>query len=42
MAPEDRAGALQIYGLCLTPDGTSYAYGCVRMVSDLFVVDGLK
>lgn len=42
LAPEDRAGAVQNYGVCLTPDGTSYAYGCVRTVSDLFVVDGLR
>ena len=42
LAPDDLAGAVQIYGVCLTPDGTSYAYGCVRMISDLFVVDGLK
>ena len=42
LAPEDRAGALQVYGICLTADGTSYAYGTSRQLSDLFVVDGLK
>jgi serine/threonine protein kinase/Tol biopolymer transport system component len=42
LGPEDRAGALQVYGICLTADGTSYAYGASRQTSDLFVVDGLK
>ena len=42
LAPEDRAGAFQMYGAVLTPDGESYAYGCSRLISDLFVVDGLQ
>jgi hypothetical protein len=42
LAPEDRAGAFQMYGAVLTPDGEAYAYGCSRLISDLFVVDGLR
>ncbi len=42
LAPEDRAGAIQTYSVCLTPDGKSYAYDCQRVLSDLFEVDGLK
>jgi hypothetical protein len=39
--PQDPAG---IYNadLMLTPDGKSYAYNAKRMLSDLYLVEGLK
>ena len=38
----DPAGVVQFNNIVLTPDGQSYAYTFVRMLSRLYVVDGLK
>jgi Tol biopolymer transport system component len=40
--PADPAGIVNIGPIQLTPDGHHYAYGFVRVLSDLYVVDGLK
>ena len=40
--PPDRAGVMGILNLSVTPDGASYAYSYWRMLSDLYLVDGLK
>ena len=40
--PADPAGVYKIEPICITPDGTSYAYDALRMLSDLYVVDGLR
>jgi Tol biopolymer transport system component len=40
--PADPAGTYGISGLIVTPDGKSYAYSLFRILSDLYVVDGLK
>ena len=40
--PTDPAGVYKITPICVTPDGTSYAYDALRMLSDLYVADGLR
>jgi eukaryotic-like serine/threonine-protein kinase len=42
IAPSDPAGLLQVFSVVVTPDGKSYAYGAVRLLSQLYVVSGLK
>ncbi len=42
LMPADPAGVQSIPDVRFSPDGKSYAYSVVRLVSDLFVVDGLK
>jgi serine/threonine protein kinase len=40
--PSDPAGLINIGPIQVTPDGRHYAYGFVRVLADLYVVDGLK
>jgi len=40
--PSDPAGILFIAPTSVTPDGQGYAYAYGRMISELFVVDGVK
>lgn len=40
--PEDPAGVLAIVGVRVAPDGRSYAYSYSRLLSDLYLVEGLK
>lgn len=40
--PSDPAGLINIGPIQVTPDGRHYAYGYVRVLADLYVVDGLK
>lgn len=40
--PVDPAGVYKIAPICVTPDGGAYAYDAFRMLSDLYVADGLK
>jgi serine/threonine protein kinase/Tol biopolymer transport system component len=40
--PADPAGALMVFAIKFSADGKSYAYSVDRMLSDLYVVDGLK
>jgi len=42
ISPADPAGALMIVGMRVSADGNSYAYSMGRVLSDLFVVDGLR
>jgi Tol biopolymer transport system component len=42
IVPSDRAGMYSMMNLVMTPNGKSYAYGTVRVLSQLFVVTGLK
>ena len=41
-APSDPAGVVEIQGIEMTPDASAYAYTYVRILSDLFVAEGLK
>jgi hypothetical protein len=41
-SPTDPAGVYKIAPICITPDGTAYAYDALRMLGDLYVADGLK
>ncbi|HXH38919.1 MAG TPA: protein kinase [Thermoanaerobaculia bacterium] len=41
-SPTDPAGVYKIAPICITPDGTAYAYDALRMLSDLYVADGLR
>jgi hypothetical protein len=43
-SPPDPAGIGQLdaVGTALTPDGRYYAYGYLRTLSDLFLVEGLR
>jgi hypothetical protein len=41
-SPTDPAGVYKIAPICITPDGTSYAYNALRMLGDLYVADGLR
>jgi len=40
--PADPSGVERISNVLVTPDGKGYAYCFTRLLSDLFVVDGLK
>jgi len=39
---EDLAGINRIEPIRVAPDGASWAYGYVRVLSNLYVVEGLK
>jgi serine/threonine protein kinase/Tol biopolymer transport system component len=41
-SPTEPAGVYKIAPICITPDGTAYAYNALRTVGDLYVVDGLR
>ena len=41
-SPTEPAGVYKIAPICITPDGTAYAYDALRMLGDLYVADGLK
>lgn len=40
--PTDPAGVYKIAPICVTADGNAYAYDALRMLSDLYVADGLR
>ena len=40
--PSDPAGLINMGPIQITPDGRHYAYGFVRVLADLYIVDGLK
>jgi hypothetical protein len=42
LMPADPAGIERISNLLVTPDAKGYAYCYARLLSDLFVVEGLK
>jgi len=42
LMPPDPAGVEYVGPILPTPDGRAYVYGYRRMLSDLYVVDGLK
>jgi Tol biopolymer transport system component len=42
LMPADSAGVERISNALVTPDGKGYAYCYARLLSDLFVVDGLR
>jgi serine/threonine protein kinase len=42
LLPADPAGVERISNVVVTPDGKGYAYCFTRLLSDLFVVEGLK
>jgi Tol biopolymer transport system component len=41
-APSDPAGAVEVRSIAMTPDARSYAYTYVRILSTLFVAEGLR
>jgi serine/threonine protein kinase len=40
--PSDIAGSLGHTYICMNPDGDAYAYSIERMMTDLFIVEGLR
>jgi Tol biopolymer transport system component len=42
LTPADPAGVVEISGGAVTPDGKTYVYGDRRILSDLYVVDGVR
>jgi hypothetical protein len=42
LLPADPAGVERISNVLVTPDAKGYAYCYARLLSDLFVVEGLK
>jgi WD40 repeat protein len=42
LGPADRAGVHRPWGLALTPNGRFYAYAYIRLLRDLYIVEGLK
>ncbi len=42
LMPADSAGVVEIVSVLLTPDAASYAYSYHRILSDLFLVEGLR
>jgi hypothetical protein len=41
-APRDPAGVVEVRSIAMTPDAKSYAYTYVRILSTLFVAEGLR
>jgi hypothetical protein len=41
-SPNDRAGLIAITRRQLTPDAKSYAYGYRRVLSELYMAEGLR
>ena len=39
--PSDPAGIHRVRRILITPDGKSYAYGLNRILSELFLVEGM-
>ena len=42
LAPADMTGIVGVYGTRITPDGRGYAISYARVLSDLYVVDGVR
>jgi hypothetical protein len=42
LAPPDPTGIYRMSRLCMTPDGTAYAYSYFLQLLDLHVIDGLR
>jgi len=42
LSPSDAAGIVTLAGTCFSADHKSYAYSYYRILSDLYVVDGLR
>ena len=42
LLPADPAGVERISNVLVTPDGKGYAYCYARLLSDLFIVEGLE
>ena len=42
IAPADATGVISVYGFRIAPDGQHYAYGYTRLLSTLFLVEGVK
>jgi Tol biopolymer transport system component len=42
LAPADSAGVVDVVGVCLTPDGATYAYSYGQILSNLLVVEGVR
>jgi hypothetical protein len=40
--PPDPAGVLDVVGIVTTPDGKYYAYSYIRIVTDLYLLEGLR
>jgi phage tail sheath protein FI len=40
--PADPVGIEAVFRILITPDGKSYCHACVRILSELSVVEGLK
>jgi hypothetical protein len=40
--PADHTGVVEIRGFLPTPDGRAYAYSDVRVLSNLYVAEGLR
>ena len=42
LVPTDTTGIVGVYGIRVTPDGRGYALSYARVLSDLYVVDGVR
>jgi Tol biopolymer transport system component len=42
LAPADMSGVDGLGPVEITPDGRTYAYSCSRVLSDLYIAEGLK
>ena len=42
LVPADTTGIVGVYGIRITPDGRGYAISYARVLSDLYVVEGVK
>jgi len=42
LAPSDRAGLSAVNSIRISPDGKSYAYSYTRVLSELYLVDGIR
>jgi hypothetical protein len=41
-APSDPAGIVEVQAIVMTPDAASYAYTYIRILSTLYVAEGLR
>jgi hypothetical protein len=42
LLPADAAGVTQVGTVVPTPDGRAYVYSYIRLLSEMYVVEGLK
>jgi hypothetical protein len=42
LSPPDPSGVMELLSIVPTPDGKHYAYSLLRVLTDLYLIEGLK